>query len=216
MRRVDLISIGAALLLGNAAQAQQMADFAPSFNACAHTHKDEALYFATMRSDGWTVVEDRETALLRISDSFLPVLGPSALPWDETLLARAGNGTRAAAELIGDRDIYTQDDHLLVIGGYTNEEGAFRLDCWMALPDDSLNDVVFSSSEDQAAQPEMRMAAFGGPEHADGSVTRIMAVQLIPDTPPDPPLAGRNGLYIQTIVPDDQTPDDGQNLSEDN
>ena len=188
-------------LCANSATAQTLGELAPSFNACAATHRDRDLYFETMLEDGWTITQDRETAIARISDSFLPVIGPSGLPWDDMIAARAQDGTKPAEDLVGDRDIYEQDDHILLIGGYANEFDEFRVDCWLALPNSTLTDAVFANTDDQAIQPQLRMAAFAGPEHLDGSVTRMMAVQLIPDTPVDPPLAGLNGLYIQTIIP---------------
>lgn len=197
--RYTLIALAA--MTASSASAQVLGDLAPSFNACAETHRDPATYFQTMLDDGWTVTPDRDGAIARISDSFLPVIGPSGLPWDEMMQIRAETGNAPAVELVGSRNIYEQEGHLLLIGGYENEFGEFRVDCWLVLPTATLTDAVFANTDDQAMLPELRMAAFAGPDHTDGSMTRMMAVQLIPDTPPDPPLAGANGLYIQTIIP---------------
>lgn len=194
------------------AQTQEMGDLAPSFNACAATHRDRDLYFETMRTDGWTITQDRNAAIARINDSFLPVIGPSGLPWDDMIAKRAEDGNGPAIALVGNRDIYEQDGHVLMIGGYENEFGEFRVDCWLALPDTTLVDAVFAVIDDQTIVPQIKMAAFAGPDHTDGSTTRMMAVQLNPETQPDPPLAGTNGLYIQTIIP---SPDPEQHDEED-
>ncbi|MEJ6398995.1 hypothetical protein [Yoonia sp. 208BN28-4] len=187
--------------LASQGQAQILGDLAPSFNACAQTHADREQYIATMLADGWTVTEDRDRAIARISDTFLPVIGPSGLPWDDMMTARAEAGNQPGVELVGDRDLYEQDRHIMMIGGYEMDDGQFRVDCWLALPDATLVDAVFESIDDQTILPQINMAAFAGPEHSDGSMTRMMVVQLDPETEPTPRLAGRNGLYIQTVIP---------------
>jgi hypothetical protein len=175
----------------------------PAFDACTKPADGRADYVAALMTDGWAEIPDtdRPTAIATLADAMLPFSGGME-DLGTDLLARRADMAEETKAFINDRAILQgPNGEYLLLAGFGSEDGSRLIECYIALPDDTITNAFFDKNGPVDPVNNIRSLVLNGQPDETGFENTLTVVQFLPDTPAEPPLLSHNALLTQLTIP---------------
>lgn len=198
-RRIASGATVAVILMATAGTAQT-APPAPSFTTCSRDLGDKARYMASLTAEGWEPAPDQTAALAKLRDGLLAAFGPYGDGMDALLTWRAERADGEIAAMVDGRTVLEQNDAVLLLTEFERDDGARRIHCAIALPDDRLTSDAFIEYGAAPARDGIRTLTIFGQKGVGGRDMTISLMQVIAPDDTDPPLAARGGILTRLLI----------------
>lgn len=178
--------------------------YSGSVEPCLSPHGERDLYHAGLIQTGWADIaqDGRAAALAMLADAFLPVTGQLDGTWATHLANRAAART-FWLDLANGRTLMARDGHVLLLAGFRDDTGDYRVECWTAGPATSVTDDFFGLIGVIWQTEGVSISQVNLPATDARPATELFISRLTPPSPPDPPLAATDGLRtrISFVLP---------------